>query len=482
MLRCEITAAVANNENSEDLLGSLSREDLVALVLELRKQLQVLASQVQDLKAQLAKNSTNSSKPPSSDGLNKPKRRPKSLREAGKRESGGQKGHGGQTLRQVAQPDEVHEHGPGTHCDACGGPLRLEVAGKRQVFDLPPKRHEVIEHRVMRARCACGKEHSGEFPAGVTAPVQYGPRVSAAAVYLTQHQMVPLQRSAEVLSELFGLPLSQGTVQAQIEQAHELVEPVVHEIGQALTKQPVTHADESGLRVAKTLHWLHVLCTASLVWMKRHAKRGSEAFEELGLLRAFVGVLVHDGWQAYQDLPCEHALCNAHHLRELIFLAEECKQGWAQEMIELLRQACHEVNQAEQEVLEPQRLKQLQGEYARIIAAGQREHPRVAPTPGKRGRPKQSPAANLLARLNEHTQAVWRFAMDPQVPFTNNAAEQVVRMPKVKQKIAGCFRTAAGADAFCAIRSYLATMVRQGHNAFECLALAFQGQIPQPRF
>lgn len=480
MRRCGITAAVQNNESEE--LGALSRQELVALVQELRQQLQAMALQVQELKAQLARNSTNSSKPPSSDGLNKPGRRTKSLREAGKRRSGGQKGHGGQTLRQVAQPDEVREHGPGSYCDACGEPLRLEVAGRRQVFDLRAKRHEVIEHRVMRARCACGKEHSGEFPAEVRAPVQYGARVSAAAVYLTQHQMVPLQRSAQVLSELFGLALSQATVQAQIGQAHELVKPVIQEIGQALTKQPVVQADESGLRVDKKLQWLHVLCTTSLVWMKRHARRGMDAFEELGLLRVFLGVLVHDGWKAYQDLPCEHALCNAHHLRELIFLAEECKQGWAQEMIELLRQACHEVNQAEQGVLGPQRLKELQGRYAGIIAAAQGEHPRVAPTPGKRGRPRQSPAANLLARLDEHTQAVWRFATHPQVPFTNNAAEQVVRMPKVKQKMAGCFRTEAGADAFCAIRSYLATMARQGHNAFECLALAFQGQTPRPRF
>jgi transposase len=470
---------VANSDNPEEL-SSVSKEALVALVLELRRQLHVLGTQVQELKAQLAKNSTNSSKPPSSDGLSKPKRRTKSLREAGKRKSGGQKGHGGQTLRQVQQPDAVLEHAPGTHCDACGEPLSLEVGHKRQVFDMLEKQYEVIEHRVMRARCRCGKEHSGAFPVEVAAPVQYGPRVSAAAVYLTQHQMVPLQRSGQVLGELFGLSMSQATVQAAIEQAHELVKPTVQEIGQALTRQAVAHADESGLRVAKKLHWLHVLCTGSLVWMKRHTKRGKEAFDALELLKVFAGVLVHDGWQAYQDLPCAHALCNAHHLRELIFLAEEGKQGWAQEMIELLRRACHEVNQAEQGVLAPQRLQELQGEYARIIAAGQREHPRMEPVPGKRGRPKQSPAANLLARLEKYAQDVWRFASDAQVPFTNNAAEQVVRMPKVKQKIAGCFRTDSGADAFCAIRSYLTTMGRQGRNAFECLTLAFQGQTPLP--
>ncbi len=462
------------NELDIDGLAGLSREELVGLVLALHKQ-------VQTLTAQLAKNSTNSSKPPASDGLNKPQRRPKSLRKEGQRKSGGQPGHEGQTLRQVDEPDEVREHGPGTHCDACGEPLDLEVGQRRQVLDLPARRREVVEHRVLRGRCKCGKEHSGVFPAEVKAPVQYGPRVCAAAVYLTQHQMVPLQRAGVALGDLCGLPLSQATVQAAIEQAHAVVKPVVDEIGQALTRQPVAQADESGLRVNKQLHWLHVLCTTSLVWMRRHAKRGLQAFEELGLLRVFFGVLVHDGWKPYQGLPCKHALCNAHHLRELIFLAEEMGQGWAQKMIDLLRQACHEVNQSGQGVLAPQRLKQLRGKYARIIAAGQREHPWAQPKPGQRGRPKQSLAANLLARLKEHSEAVWRFASDPQVPFTNNTAEQAVRMPKVKLKVAGCFRTAEGADAFCAIRSYLATMGKQGHNAFECLALAFQGQIPRPR-
>jgi transposase len=464
---------VAKELNIEGL-SDLSRDELVALVLALHKQVQALT-------AQLAKNSTNSSKPPSSDGMNKPQRRPKSLREEGKRKSGGQPGHEGQALRQVDHPDEVREHRPASHCDAWGELLDPEVGQRRQVFDLPAKRHEVVEHVVLRARGKCGKEHSGVFPAEVTAPVQYGPRVNAVAVYLTQYQMVPLQRAGQALGDLCGLPLSQATVRAAIEQAHDMVKPVVQEIGQALTRQPVAQADESGLRVNKELHWLHVLCTTSLVWMKRHTRRGLQAFEELGLLRVFFGVLVHDGCKSYQGLPCKQALCNAHHLRELIFLAEELKQGWAQKMIDLLRQACHEVNQSSQGVLAPQRLKQLRSKYARIISAGPREHPKVAPTPGKRGRPKQSLAANLLARLKEHTEAVWRFASNPLVPFTNNTAEQVVRMPRVKLKVVGCFRTAAGADAFCAIRSYLITMGKQGHNAFECLALAFQGQIPLPR-
>jgi len=469
-----------------DELRTLDQATLIAMLAgmaqqmeALQRELAVTAAALAECQGRLALNSTNSSKPPSSDGLNKPK--PKSQRQSGKRASGGQPGHPGKTLRQVVEPDHVEQHGAASHCDACGLMLQAQAVQVRQVFDLPAKRHEVTEHRLMQARCQCGKVHRGVFPAGVVAPVQYGPRVLAAAAYLNQHQMLPLQRSADLLGDLCGLAMSAATVQGATERAQEQVAPTVQVIGQALMAQPVVNADETGLRVLKALHWMHVLCTAGLVWMGCHAKRGKQAFDALGLLGRFHGVLVHDGWRSYRELQCVHALCNAHHLRELIFLAEELHQDWALQMIGLLRLACHEVNQSELGVLQPQRLQDLQAQYMRIIQQAQREHPRVQPVSGRRGRPKQSLAANLLARLLEHSADVWRFATHPQVPFTNNLAEQVVRMPKVKQKIAGSFRTQAGADAFCVIRSYLATMVRQGHNAFECLVLALQDRTPQPR-
>lgn len=445
----------------------------------LKRELAITVAALAECQGRLALNSTNSSKPPSSDGLNKPKT--KSLRQSGKRRSGGQPGHPGKTLRQVAEPDHVEQHGPAPQCDACGLMLQAEVVQVRQVFDLPARRHEVTEHQLMRAQCQCGKVHSGVFPADVVAPVQYGPRVLAAAVYLNQHQMLPQQRSAELLGEMCGLPMSAATVQMATLRVQQQVKPVVDAIRQALQGVPVLNADESGLRVMKLLQWLHVACTESLVWMARHAKRGKEAFDALDLLLLFRGVLVHDGWQPYRDLQCLHALCNAHHLRELLFLAEELQQGWAQEMIDLLRLACHEVNESPEGVLGAARLAHLRSEYTRILDAAEREHPRVQPQPGKRGRPKQSKAANLLGRLREHAQDVWRFASHALVPFTNNAAEQLMRMLKVKLKIAGSFRTEAGADVFCVIRSYLATMLRQGHSAFEGLTLVLQGQTPQPR-
>jgi transposase len=480
--------------NTDELLA-LDKGALIAMLVLLHGQMQGLVEQMErqkkeheavvaelaECRARLALNSTNSSKPPSSDGLNKPK--PKSLRQSGQRPSGGQKGHAGKTLQQVEQPDHVVDHGPDlTRCDVCGLDLECEVEQVRQVFDLPPVRHEVTEHRRLRARCQCGKEHSGVFPAEVVAPAQYGPRVLAAAVYLNQDQMLPQQRSAEVLGALCNLPMSAATVQAATQRVQAQIEPTVQAIGQALLKAPVAGSDETGVRVAEKLHWLHVLCTATLVYMKRHTKRGKEAFDAIGLLQHYRGVLVHDGWKPYWLLACMHALCNAHHLRELKFLAEEFKQDWAQEMMALLSLACHEVNQSADEVLTAERMQHFEGEYERILAAGEREHPKVPAQPGQRGRPKQSKATNLLGRLRDHEEAVWRFAREAQVPFTNNISEHQMRMPKVKLKVAGTFRTEAGADTFCSIRSYLATMVRQGRDAFECLALVLQGQVPQPRF
>ena len=474
------------NSPALDDLQALDKATLIAMFVQmaeqmdaLKRELAIMAATLAKCQGQLALNSTNSSKPPSSDGLNRPK--PKSQRQSGKRNSGGQPGHPGKTLCQVAEPDHVEQHGPAPQCDACGLMLQAEVVQVRQVFDLPAQRHEVTEHQLMQAQCPCGKVHRGVFPAGVVAPVQYGPRVLAAAAYLNQHQMLPQQRSAELLGEMCGLPMSAATVQMATLRVQGQVTPVVRAVRHALLDVPVLNADESGLRVNKLLQWLHVACSDTLVWMARHAKRGKEAFDALELLPLYRGVLVHDGWLSYRDLVCLHALCNAHHLRELLFLAEELKQSWAWEMIDLLRLACHEVNASPEAVLTASRLAHFGGEYTRILDAAELEHPRMLPQPGKRGRPKQSLAANLLRRLREHAPDVWRFASHALVPFTNNAAEQLMRMVKVKLKIAGTFRTEAGADTFCTIRSYLATMVRQGHSAFECLALVLQGQTPQPR-
>lgn len=466
-------------------LSRLSESDKDNLIVELwsqmagmKKLILDLQVQVEELQGRLAKNSRNSSKPPSSDGLNKPA--PKSLREAGQRPSGGQKGHPGRTLKKVAKPDKTVRHEPPGQCDACGRALSEQaVIDSRQVFDLPPLRFEVTEHQVLQAQCTCGKVHRGEFPEGVSAPVQYGPQALAAMVHMSQHHMLPAWRTAGLMGDFFDLPMSDATVLSAVSQAAERLQPTVQAIGQALIKAPIAHADETGLRVNKTLHWMHVLASASLTWLGPHAKRGKEAFDALGLLPLFMGTLIHDGWAPYRALACKHGLCNAHHLRELVYVDEQLKQGWAREMIELLVAASREVALTAQPLARKRQAHYLWA-YRAILVKGKTLNP-LQPPSGRRGRTKQSKATNLLTRLRTQAADVWRFMTDAGVPFSNNIAEQAVRMPKVKQKISGCFRSVRGAEAFCTIRSYAATMHKQGANIFHCLALVFQGKTPQPR-
>lgn len=475
-------------DNLPDLerLSVAEKDDLIrelwplrAWVRQLSEQVAMLTAKVAELEGRLAQNSRNSSKPPSSDGLNRPK--PKSPRQLGQNPNGGQKGHPGHTLKKTAEPDHVEVHGPSEHCHACGCLLTNGVVVEtRQVFDIPPLRHEVTEHRVLEAVCSCGKAHRGLFPAEVSAPVQYGPRVMAAVVHLTHHHMMPVSRTGDLMGDLFGLPLSDATVLAIHAQAKARLEPTVLAIGEAFKTAPVAHADETGMKVAGRLYWRHVLATPFLTWIGGHANRGKKAFDAFGILTEFVGILIHDGWKPYRDLVCIHALCNAHHLRELTYAFEPMGQTWANRMIELLLAACQEVDRAG-DVLTPERLAYYRKDYDAILAQGEAVNPRAPPS-GKWGRTKQSKALNLIDRLRIHADDVWRFATNHNVPFSNNIAEQAVRMPKVKQKVSGGFRTTAGIETFCTLRSYLATMHKQGANLFNALTLTFQGAVPQPRF
>ena len=475
-----------NAEQKDELIRSLW--PLQQQVRDLLAQLALMQGQIAQLQGRLSLNSTNSSKPPSSDGLNKPQ--PKSLRKKGQRPSGGQKGHPGHTLRHAAQPDSVVIHALASYCDACQRRLDgASVAETRQVFDLPPLRCEVTEHRVLQAQCSCGKHHRAQFPEYVAASVQYGPAALAAMVHLNQHHMVPLQRTAALMGELFELPVSQASVLKASAQAQTRLEPTVQAMGKAFLALPIVHADETGIRVDKALQWIHVLSTQGLTWMACHAKRGKEAFQAHGILPRFTGTLIHDGWKPYRALDCSHGLCNVHHLRELTYVGEQLKQDWAADMVELLTHASHIHNQHGAEAAplrytQPayvQEVQDLRSLYGAILDQGDDANP-LRPPSGKRGGTKQSLASNLLRRLRLHADDVWRFMTDPGVPFTNNLAEQAVRMPKVKQKVSGCFRTSSGAQTFCVIRSYLATMHKQAANVFDCLTQTFQGNTPQPRF
>ena len=449
-----------------------AKDDLIRFLLA---EIAELKSRITALEVRLAKDSHNSSKPPSSDGLRKPV--PKSLRQAGQHPKGGQKGHKGSALERVAEPDQVITHPLPATCDACGSALdEAHIAEARQVFDLPPQQVEVTEHRVLEARCACGKVHRSDFPEGVTATAQYGPRVQAAVVYLTQHHMLPIQRTTRIMRDTCGVALSPGAVVRMIHTAAANLAPTVARIANTVRDARVAHFDETGMRVAGKLHWLHAAATQTMTWVGIHARRGQEAFDAFGILPGFQGTAIHDGWAPYRKYDCRHGLCNAHHLRELTLVHEQYGQRWAKNMIDLLVAANRDVADGP---LSDDRMAQINADYTAILAKGDTIHPIKKRKDGTAHR-KQSTPTNLLRRLREYREEVLRFLSDPEVPFTNNIAEQAVRMPKVKQKISGCFRTFDGAAAFCTIRSYLETLRKQGVDLLHALVQSFQGKTPQP--
>ena|SRR5579872_986132 len=454
----------------------------------LREQNVALLVRVQELEARLAKDSHNSSKPPSSDGL---RRKTKSLRQRSGKKPGGQLGHRGETLHLVATPDEVVEHRPAV-CEQCQMPLadaEVMVRERRQVQELPPVVRLVVrEHQALHVRCPhCSHLNIAAFPPAVPSRVQYAPRVRALAVYLVEQQHLPLGRVQQLLADLFGMRLSRGTLVGWVQQAARVLEPVEQHIKDALLRAPVLHHDETGVRRAGTLAWAHVTSTSRLTHYAVHPKRGHEAMDAIGILPAYQGVSVHDGWDSYGVYTaCRHALCNVHHLRELTFLEEAYHQGWAGDLKALLREmkaATDHARTAGQLHLVPAVYADFLDRYQALLKAGLAANPPPSDEkrrPGQRGRLKQTPARNLLERLLLQQDEVLAFLDDLAIPFDNNQAERDLRDLKVQQKVSGCFRSDWGADAYATIRGYLATLRKQGHALLAALNSVFTGQPLYP--
>lgn len=450
-------------------LTQLSHEDKDRLI-------DALFARLDAVEAKLGMNSENSSKPPSSDGLAK---KTTSLRESSGKPAGGQKGRKGTTLRQAEQPDDVVRHPLPSQCERCQARLpvdAVQVWERRQVFDVPVVAFNVIEHQALAVTCSCGQFHTSSFPTGVSDAVQYGPQVRALGVHLTQGQMLPYARAAQLIADIYGLAISPGTLVAWVAEARTALQPTADDIAHQLSVARLVHADESGLRVAGKLHWLHIAANETLTWYGVHGKRGIAAIDEHGILAKRTGVLVHDCWAPYWRLEDSvHALCNAHLLRELLYVKDSTGQTWPQKMSDLLLNAnklCAAAR-AQQVAFSADDVLAFRTVYDDIVREGAHLNPDTSNS-GK-GRVKQSVATNLLRRFRLHADAVLRFIGDFDVPFTNNTAERAVRMPKVKQKVSGCFRTLDGAEHFCVIRSCLDTLRKQGHNMLAVLQRAFAG-------
>jgi transposase len=459
-------------------------EAVVGLFEQLAAVVGTLEARIQTLEDQLAKNSGNSSKPPSSDGFKKPVKR--SLRRPSGKKAGAQPGHPGQTLEAVAQPDHVQRHRV-EQCQYCQAHLTtVEAEGyeRRQVFEVPPVRLEVTEHRAEIKTCPeCGQVNQAAFPAEVSQPVQYGPAFKAQLVYFNQYHHLPVDRTGEVMTDLYGQPVGDGTVVTASSTVATQVRPVNEAVKAELirTDEPV-HLDETGSRVAQQLQWVHVASTAGLTHLEVQPYRGTKAHAEIDILPQRTGPVVHDDYASYYRYEdAQHIACNAHHLRELEFIQERYAQPWAKELADLLRaikQTVETAQQAGQMTLAPTQLATFQRQYDELLEQGFQANPPPPPDPNRpktRGKAKQSPARNLLNRLSQHHQAVLMFMYDFKVPFDNNQAERDLRMVKLKQKVSGCFRTTEGAKIFCQIRSYISTVRKQHQNVLEALRLALVG-------
>ncbi len=478
-------------------------EAVVVLVQTLlhshEQQIVALNARITELEDRLSKDSHNSHKPPSSDGLaKKTKKKKSSLRRKSGKKSGGQPGHPGATLDLVDHPDHIIDYRP-TNCSGCGTclckiPTTSSGFERRQVHEAPPLKLVVTEHRAFGKVCpACKSTTSGTFPEGVSSRVQYGERLKAIGVYLQEYQLLPFSRTHEVLFDLFGSAPSEGTLAHARARCHERLEPIEAAIKQAISKAGVVNFDETGMRIETKTHWIHHAGTESLTYYAHHQKRGREALEAIGILSEFRGVSVHDCYASYftYDENCSHALCNAHLLRELIAVYEQDakqqqpqQQEWSGRMIELLmeiKSAVEQAREANQRQLRVGQREDFERRYGKLVAEGMKANPPPPPKPGKKGRTKQSTAKNLLDRLEKYREAVLRFMEDFRVPFDNNLSERDLRMVKVQQKISGCFRSKQGASQFCRIRGYISTLRKQSYEVLSALQSVFAGKPYMPR-
>lgn len=461
-------------------------EQLKALIYSLRAEVERLMARVKELevenaelRARLAQNSANSHKPPATDGYHKkPLIKPALPKTPGKK-PGGQAGHPGKTLQMVETPDAIQRH-QATHCQQCG--LRLtgegQVVARRQVFDLPKPRLYVEEHQLISHQCTCGCEQTGQFPAHVAAPVQYGPRIHAHSILLNVDYRVSFLKVSQWWTELTGYAYNPATLTTTQTVVSERLEPVEDQIKAQLMAAPVCHFDETGVRVAGKLHWLHVACTGQYTHLFVHPKRGKDAFASpQSVFENCHNWIVHDCWSSYFSAgKGRHSLCGAHLLRELTAQIAGGSQ-WARAMHGYLLRAYQATRCGPLALAEQARWRSEYEELCRQADAEELPALVFFKKDGSTGRSKRSKGRNLLERLIGHQAAVLAFAFEEGVPFTNNQAERDLRPAKVKQKVSNCFRTLAGAACYARISGFISTMRKNKLNVVEQLTNVLSGSF-----
>ena len=463
-------------------------EELLGTVKDLKERNESLESRVKELENRLNKDSNNSSKPPSSDGLKK-KPRTKSLRKKSGRAPGGQPGHKGKTLKMSENPDFVEVY-PVDKCRHCGEILENispQKVVKRQVFDIPILRIQVKEHQSPVKVCpCCNCETRGEFPGDVNSSVQFGSNLKALASAMMAYQMIPYKRLSEFFGDVFQHNVSPGALNKMFRKLYDNLEDYENAVKDELKSRDVLGFDETGMRSENKLNWIHAVCAPDMTYYHIHKKRGCEAMNFAGILPEFTGIAVHDHWKSYFDYKCDHALCNAHHLRELKGVIETWGCQWAKDIKALLYEIKDTVDKAKETglaKLSDFTKMDFTKRYEKILKAGFDEYPKEKANPDKprkRGRKKKQKSLNLLERLWYNMNEVLMFMNDFRVPFDNNGSERDIRMVKVKQKISGTFRSSEGGQWFCRIRGYISTIRKQGLNILKSLKNAFEGKPFMP--
>jgi transposase len=453
----------------------------IAVIYEAKYQKQ--ESRIKDLEDQIAKNSKNSSKPPSSDGLKKPS--PKSLRKRSGKRSGGQKGHRGNNLKMVSKPDfeKIHKVKTCKDCKKDLSKMKASAYQTRQVFDIPRMKVQVRAHKSEIKICSCGCKNSGVFPNHVSHYVQYGPNIKTFLTYAQNYQLIPYKRTVEFISDLFDHELSEGTLYNVQQNAYNSLEDFELDLEASLCISDLAGFDETGMRVMEELYWLHSCSTDKSVHYHIDKKRGKEAMDKAGILPNFEGVAVHDFWKSYYKYDCDHALCNAHLLRELVFIEEQFEQDWAGQLIRLLiKMKDDKAIKVEQQQTQfsKQEIQAYEKQYLEIITKGQKANPLPSNDKEnikkKKGRKAKTKPQNLLERLVNFQTDILRFIQDFKVPFDNNFSERDLRMMKVKLKISGCFRSLSATQFFARIRGYIGSARKQGISVFDAIYSLFTCQ------
>lgn len=451
-------------------------EVTISFIKMLLERIKSLETAVNELQAIISKDSHNSNKPPSQDGFKK-KKVIKSLRKKGKKKSGGQPGHQGTNLKLSDNPDEI-ENIPVEKCKNCGIHNKLKTIRqkRRQVVDIIIKKY-IKEYCAEEALCEnCGCVTAAQFPGDINSTVQYGPTIKALIIYMRTMDYVSIERLKEMFNEVFGIPLSEGTIVNTTQKCSKILEPSDDYIKEKILKGPVAMFDETGMRIEGSLHWIHSASTSAYTYYFPHKERGRPAMDEMGILPYFRGIAIHDSFPSYFGYLCRHGLCNAHHLRELIFLEEEMNQKWARRMIKLLLEIKEKTDKEKLKgrLLPEKERRYYESRFKRIVREGIKDNPCPIPRKKQRGRKRKGKTRCFLDRFKMRIHQVLAFMNELHVPFDNNQAERDVRMAKLYQKISGCFRTMTGAIDFLRTRSWISTLRKNKQNVIESLKNLFQ--------